>query len=85
MSRASGRRRRPGCCSSSRPGWTSPTLDSGTARVAPAGSARSEARAALAELGYGPDEIAGALDGVDADAPVEEMVRSALRELVRNR
>ena len=50
-----------------------------------AGSARSEARAALVELGYAPDEIAGALDGADADAPVEELVRSALRELVRNR
>ena len=40
---------------------------------------------ALVELGYSPDEIAGALDGVDAAAPVEEMVRAALREMVRNR
>jgi len=37
------------------------------------------------ELGYGPDEIAGALEASDADAPVEELVRTALRELVRNR
>ena len=48
------------------------------------GSTRSEVRAALAELGYGPDEIRAALDILD-DGPVEEMVRSALRELARNR
>ncbi|MGA2838507.1 MAG: Holliday junction branch migration protein RuvA [Acidimicrobiales bacterium] len=62
-----------------------PALDGGGTRTTVAGSARGEARAALVELGYGPDEIAGALDGLDAGAPVEEMVRSALRELVRNR
>ena len=61
-----------------------PTLGGGAAS-APAGSARGEARAALAERGYGPDEIAGALESVEGDAPVEELVRSALRELVRNR
>jgi holliday junction DNA helicase RuvA len=48
-------------------------------------SPRGEARAALAELGYGPDEIRGVLDAVDDDASVEEMVRAALRELARNR
>ena len=42
-------------------------------------------RAALAELGYGPDEIRGVLEVVDEDGSVEEMVRSALRELARNR
>jgi Holliday junction DNA helicase RuvA len=62
-----------------------PELDGGGPTSSSAGSARGEARAALAELGYGPDEIAGALDGVDTGVPVEEMVRSALRELVRNR
>ena len=46
---------------------------------------RGEARAALAELGYGPDEIRGVLDDVDDDASVEEMVRAALKELSRNR
>ncbi len=61
-----------------------PTLGEGASPAAP-GSARGEARSALTELGYGPDEIAGALEGVDAEAPVEEMVRAALRELVRNR
>ncbi len=62
-----------------------PSLDGGGAAPVAPGSARGEARAALTELGYGPDEIAGALDGIDAGAPVEEMVRAALRELVRNR
>ena len=48
-------------------------------------SPQAEARTALAGLGYSPDEIATALDGVDAGAPIEEIVRSALRELVRSR
>jgi len=61
-----------------------PSLGGDSSTATPTGSARAEARAALAELGYGPDEIAGALESVDGDAPVEEMVRSALRELVRN-
>jgi holliday junction DNA helicase RuvA len=42
---------------------------------------RSEARAALNELGYAPDEIRGALDGLRDDVGVEEMLRLALREL----
>lgn len=62
-----------------------PSLGGGNSMATPAGSARGEARAALSELGYGPDEIARAFESVDGDAPVEEMVRSALRELVRNR
>ena len=48
-------------------------------------STRTEVRAALAELGYGPEEISGALESVEDDVPVEEMVRSALRELARSR
>jgi Holliday junction DNA helicase RuvA len=43
--------------------------------------ARSEVRAALAELGYGNDEIRRALEGVPAEGPVEELLRGALREL----
>ena len=62
-----------------------PAFDRGGSVTPSGGSTRSEARAALVELGYSPDEIAGALDGVDAAAPVEEMVRGALREMVRNR
>jgi holliday junction DNA helicase RuvA len=51
--------------------------------AAPAGdrTSRAEARAALSELGYAPDEIRGALDGLRDDVGVEEMLRLALREL----
>jgi Holliday junction DNA helicase RuvA len=48
-------------------------------------SPRAEVRAALSELGYGPDEIRGALERLgdtdDGDASVEALLRSALREL----
>jgi Holliday junction DNA helicase RuvA len=43
--------------------------------------ARSEVRAALAELGYGPDEIRRALEIAPDEGEVEEMLRAALREL----
>jgi holliday junction DNA helicase RuvA len=45
------------------------------------GSARAEARAALTELGYGPEEIRDALDGRRDDVGVEELLRLALRDL----
>jgi holliday junction DNA helicase RuvA len=63
------------------------TGGAGGAGVAAAGndgpvrSSRAEARAALSELGYAPDEIRGALDGLRDDVGVEEMLRLALREL----
>jgi Holliday junction DNA helicase RuvA len=59
------------------------SLDSSGASGGGASSrtSRSEARAALAELGYAPEEIRGALDGVRDDVGVEEMLRLALREL----
>jgi Holliday junction DNA helicase RuvA len=44
-------------------------------------TSRSEARAALTELGYAAEEIRGALDGLRDDVGVEEMLRLALREL----
>jgi Holliday junction DNA helicase RuvA len=44
-------------------------------------TSRAEARAALSELGYAPDEIRGALEGLRDDVGVEEMLRLALREL----
>jgi holliday junction DNA helicase RuvA len=44
-------------------------------------TSRAEARAALSELGYAPEEIRGALDGLLDDVGVEEMLRLALREL----
>lgn len=42
---------------------------------------RAEVRAALAELGYGPDEIRAVLDQLGDDEGVEAMLRSALRQL----
>jgi Holliday junction DNA helicase RuvA len=60
-----------------------PTLGGGTDEQG--GSPRGEVRAALIGLGYGPDEIREALDSLDQDGPVEELVRTALRELARNR
>jgi holliday junction DNA helicase RuvA len=53
----------------------------GLAGMAAGRTPRSEARAALTELGYAPDEIRGALDGLRDDVGVEEMLRLALREL----
>jgi Holliday junction DNA helicase RuvA len=44
-------------------------------------TSRAEARAALSELGYAPEEIRGALDGLRDDVGVEEMLRLALREV----
>lgn len=44
-------------------------------------SARAEARAALAELGYAADEIRAALEGRHDDLGVEDLLRLALREL----
>jgi Holliday junction DNA helicase RuvA len=60
--------------------------DAGAGGVGPGGAgstrtSRAEARAALSELGYAPDEIRGALDGLRDDVGVEEMLRLALREL----
>ena len=43
--------------------------------------ARGEVRAALVELGYGPDEIRRALEGGHDEGTVEELLRHALREL----
>jgi Holliday junction DNA helicase RuvA len=43
--------------------------------------ARGEVRAALAELGYNPEEIRHALEGVPVEGAVEELLRQALREL----
>jgi Holliday junction resolvasome RuvABC DNA-binding subunit len=48
-------------------------------------SSRGEVRAALIELGYGPDEIRGALEQVPDEGSVEEILRTALRELARAR
>ena len=47
-------------------------------------SKTAEASAALAVLGYGPQEIAAALRGVDAEKlSLEEIIRQALKQMVR--
>jgi holliday junction DNA helicase RuvA len=46
---------------------------------------RGEVRAALAELGYGPEEIRRALHDIPDEGAVEEMLRQALRELASAR
>ena len=56
-----------------------PDLDLTEGDTAP--SARVEARAALAGLGYGPDEVRDALAAVDGDGSVEDVVRDALKAL----
>jgi Holliday junction DNA helicase RuvA len=62
-----------------------PTLGAENPVGAGVGAPRGEVRMALAELGYGPEEIRGVMDALDDDAPVEEMVKSALRQLARSR
>jgi len=57
------------------------TVHGGEAALRGSRTSRAEARAALTELGYAPDEIRGALDGLRDDVGVEEMLRLALREL----
>ncbi len=47
------------------------------------GNPAAMAHAALQELGYSPAEISAALKGVDANATTEEMVRYALRQMVK--
>lgn len=45
------------------------------------GSGRRQVREALAELGYGPDEVRDALAGLPDDGPVEQLLRDALRRM----
>lgn len=55
----------------------------GTLSPIPAGGKTQEAASALAVLGYSSQEISAALKGVDAALPVEEMIRIALKKMVR--
>lgn len=48
-------------------------------------SARADVRTALSALGYGADEIRAVLAGLPGDAPVEDQLRRALRELAGSR
>lgn len=54
-----------------------PVIASGGANKA------GEASAALAVLGYGTPEIAAALKGVDMEQPLEEIIRQALKKMVK--
>ncbi|MGH9044872.1 MAG: Holliday junction branch migration protein RuvA [Acidimicrobiales bacterium] len=45
------------------------------------GSPKAEVRAALAELGYMPEEIRSVLERAEPEGSVEELLRGALREL----
>jgi Holliday junction DNA helicase RuvA len=56
-----------------------PDLDLGEGAVA--AGPRAEVREALGGLGYSPEEVRDALTGLDDDAPVETMLREALRML----
>jgi len=58
-----------------------PDLDISDAPAGEAPAARAEARAALTGLGYGPDEVRAALDGLGSDGSVEDLVRDALKRL----
>ncbi len=60
-----------------------PVQDSKGGR-APANT-RSEVRAALAELGYGPEEIRQAVAELPEEASIEEALRMALREMAGSR
>lgn len=58
---------------------------SGAAAATPAQNNKAgEAAAALAVLGYGSQEIAAALKGIDIDAlPLEEIIRQSLKKMVK--
>jgi len=58
-----------------------PDLSGGDTGGAADRSARNETRAALAELGYSPDEVRLALEGLDQGLGVSELLKLALREL----
>ncbi len=44
-------------------------------------SARAEVRAALTELGYGPEEVRDALTDLPTDGAIEDLLRTALKRL----
>ena len=57
---------------------------SGAIPVLLPGDKGGEAAAALAVLGYGSQEIAAALKGIDMDAlPLEEIIRQSLKKMVK--
>ncbi len=62
-----------------------PELDLVAAERPGGASARSEVREALTSLGYGPEEVRAALAGLSEGAPVEELLRDALKLLAASR
>lgn len=63
---------------------TSFSSDGSVPVIAAGGASKAgEASAALAVLGYGTPEIAAALKGVDMEQPLEEIIRQALKKMVR--
>lgn len=63
---------------------TSFSSDGPVPAIAAGGASKAgEASAALAVLGYGTPEIAAALKGVDMEQPLEEIIRQALKKMVR--
>jgi holliday junction DNA helicase RuvA len=58
-----------------------PDLDLVEPGAGAAPTARAEVRAALTELGYGPDEVRDALTDLPADGAIEELLRTALKRL----
>jgi Holliday junction DNA helicase RuvA len=55
------------------------------AAVTGKGSARAEVRAALAGLGYGPDEVREATREMTEDGSVQDLLRAALKQLATAR
>ncbi|MEP6624952.1 MAG: Holliday junction branch migration protein RuvA [Acidimicrobiia bacterium] len=52
-----------------------------SARAGGPGPARAEVRAALTELGYAPDEVRAVIAELPAEGAVEDLLRSALKQL----
>lgn len=61
-----------------------PDLDAG-APPGPAGGPHAEVRAALAGLGYGPDEVRAVLQGLPDAGRVEDLLTVALRQMAAAR
>ena len=56
----------------------------GASRMQPRGASLAQVREALLSLGYTAAELRGVIEGLEEkDAPVEEQVRAALKELAR--
>jgi Holliday junction DNA helicase RuvA len=61
------------------------TISSAVSLLGGTPSAASEVADALAQLGYGPDEVRAAVGALPAEGTVEELLRCALRELAPRR